>query len=216
MLACLPPDAGCDEKSEDYPDAVTCGSMVAYPYFISFYTLCSFLVRLTFFLFKDISHFFLTTKSGSIFLSLYKASGLDRYQQWKFSRNKNGNCPTSHHLVPVAEALRIQFQNSHDINTELSPVISLLSHFWIVQATDNIIAGMLPGFQKGVSLDQRWGPVPHGSLPLEECIVRYLHDSITVSPNHMYPKCFGPPLRPVCHSGQYDILFIAYSFVYIH
>ncbi|XP_071552405.1 muscle calcium channel subunit alpha-1-like isoform X37 [Panulirus ornatus] len=44
MLSCLPPDAGCDKKSEDYPDAITCGSMVAYPYFISFYTLCSFLI----------------------------------------------------------------------------------------------------------------------------------------------------------------------------
>ncbi|XP_069194602.1 muscle calcium channel subunit alpha-1 [Procambarus clarkii] len=44
MLSCLPPDAGCDPQSEDYPNARTCGSMVAYPYFISFYTLCSFLI----------------------------------------------------------------------------------------------------------------------------------------------------------------------------
>ncbi|KAG7156729.1 Voltage-dependent calcium channel type D subunit alpha-1-like, partial [Homarus americanus] len=44
MLSCLPPDAGCDPLSEDYPNAPTCGSRVAYPYFISFYTLCSFLI----------------------------------------------------------------------------------------------------------------------------------------------------------------------------
>ncbi|XP_050686144.1 muscle calcium channel subunit alpha-1-like isoform X31 [Eriocheir sinensis] len=43
MLSCLPPDAGCDPASEDSA-AKTCGSMVAYPYFISFYTLCSFLI----------------------------------------------------------------------------------------------------------------------------------------------------------------------------
>ncbi|XP_045108519.1 muscle calcium channel subunit alpha-1-like isoform X15 [Portunus trituberculatus] len=43
MLSCLPPDAGCDPNSEDSA-AKTCGSMVAYPYFISFYTLCSFLI----------------------------------------------------------------------------------------------------------------------------------------------------------------------------
>lgn len=45
MLSCLPPDAGCDPASEDSA-AKTCGSMVAYPYFISFYTLCSFLVSI--------------------------------------------------------------------------------------------------------------------------------------------------------------------------
>ncbi|XP_069956886.1 muscle calcium channel subunit alpha-1 isoform X15 [Cherax quadricarinatus] len=44
MLSCLPPDAKCDPLSEDFPNARTCGSMVAYPYFISFYTLCSFLI----------------------------------------------------------------------------------------------------------------------------------------------------------------------------
>ncbi|KAK4325636.1 hypothetical protein Pmani_003789 [Petrolisthes manimaculis] len=44
MLSCLPPDAACDPLSEDFPEAPTCGSKVAYPYFISFYTLCSFLI----------------------------------------------------------------------------------------------------------------------------------------------------------------------------
>ncbi|XP_064107830.1 muscle calcium channel subunit alpha-1-like isoform X37 [Macrobrachium nipponense] len=44
MLSCLPPDAQCDPQSEDYGKAESCGSMVAYPYFISFYTLCSFLI----------------------------------------------------------------------------------------------------------------------------------------------------------------------------
>ncbi|XP_068234730.1 muscle calcium channel subunit alpha-1-like isoform X2 [Palaemon carinicauda] len=44
MLSCLPPDAQCDPQSEDFGKAESCGSMVAYPYFISFYTLCSFLI----------------------------------------------------------------------------------------------------------------------------------------------------------------------------
>ncbi|XP_063603702.1 muscle calcium channel subunit alpha-1-like isoform X1 [Penaeus indicus] len=44
MLSCLPPDARCDMHSDDYSDDISCGSNVAYPYFISFYTLCSFLI----------------------------------------------------------------------------------------------------------------------------------------------------------------------------
>ncbi|XP_042859901.1 muscle calcium channel subunit alpha-1-like isoform X35 [Penaeus japonicus] len=44
MLSCLPPDARCDMQSDDYSDDISCGSNVAYPYFISFYTLCSFLI----------------------------------------------------------------------------------------------------------------------------------------------------------------------------
>ncbi|KAL7638969.1 UNVERIFIED_CONTAM: hypothetical protein RMT77_010503 [Armadillidium vulgare] len=43
MLSCLPPDAKCDPHSEE-KSASTCGSVIAYPYFISFYTLCSFLI----------------------------------------------------------------------------------------------------------------------------------------------------------------------------
>ena len=49
MLSCLPPGATCDPNSEE-KTAATCGSMVAYPFFISFYTLCSFLVSFTGFL----------------------------------------------------------------------------------------------------------------------------------------------------------------------
>lgn len=46
MMACsAQPEVRCDELS-DTPNA-QCGSSIAYPYFISFYVLCSFLVTLT-------------------------------------------------------------------------------------------------------------------------------------------------------------------------
>lgn len=39
----------CDKVTEESkmgdPETITCGSSIAYPYFISFYVLCSFLVR---------------------------------------------------------------------------------------------------------------------------------------------------------------------------
>lgn len=40
----------CDKESEDYETATTCGSDMAFPYFISFYVLCSFLVSPSWFL----------------------------------------------------------------------------------------------------------------------------------------------------------------------
>ncbi|XP_047735515.1 voltage-dependent calcium channel type D subunit alpha-1 [Hyalella azteca] len=43
MLSCLP-FRGCDKASEGYKPEDNCGSLIAYPYFISFYTLCSFLI----------------------------------------------------------------------------------------------------------------------------------------------------------------------------
>lgn len=38
----------CDPKSDDYQENIerNCGNNLAFPYFISFYVLCSFLVRL--------------------------------------------------------------------------------------------------------------------------------------------------------------------------
>lgn len=36
----------CDEKSDMRNSTETCGSSIAFPYFISFYVLCSFLVSL--------------------------------------------------------------------------------------------------------------------------------------------------------------------------
>jgi len=44
MMSCsAQPDVKCDMESDTPGDA--CGSSIAYPYFISFYVLCSFLVR---------------------------------------------------------------------------------------------------------------------------------------------------------------------------
>ncbi|XP_063698598.1 muscle calcium channel subunit alpha-1 [Culicoides brevitarsis] len=46
MMACAPREGEvlCDERSDDWPHEKTCGSSLAYPYFISFYVLCSFLI----------------------------------------------------------------------------------------------------------------------------------------------------------------------------
>lgn len=46
MLDCANHDyVKCDKRVKDEgPDSDTCGSDIAYPYFISFYVLCSFLV----------------------------------------------------------------------------------------------------------------------------------------------------------------------------
>lgn len=45
MMDCSPRDeVKCDEESDSYPGQ--CGSSIAFPYFISFYVLCSFLVCL--------------------------------------------------------------------------------------------------------------------------------------------------------------------------
>ena len=48
MLDCSsrPEEVKCDEKSDDAGAKDGCGSSIAFPYFISFYVLCSFLVRL--------------------------------------------------------------------------------------------------------------------------------------------------------------------------
>ena len=45
MMDCSAKNGGvrCDKES-DQPNALTCGSDIAFPYFISFYVLCSFLV----------------------------------------------------------------------------------------------------------------------------------------------------------------------------
>jgi hypothetical protein len=44
MLDCSARDeVKCDEKSDETPKSI-CGSDLAFPYFISFYVLCSFLV----------------------------------------------------------------------------------------------------------------------------------------------------------------------------
>lgn len=54
MMDCSPIDyvVKCDEASDDFKaKEKTCGSTLAYPYFISFYVLCSFLVNLTSFLY---------------------------------------------------------------------------------------------------------------------------------------------------------------------
>ena len=42
MLDCV--SGKCDAASDEDPEA-TCGTMFAIPYFVSFYILCSFLVR---------------------------------------------------------------------------------------------------------------------------------------------------------------------------
>lgn len=50
MMDCTPIDyvVKCDKASDDFKAREkTCGSTLAYPYFISFYVLCSFLVRLS-------------------------------------------------------------------------------------------------------------------------------------------------------------------------
>ena len=45
MLGCVKtPDAICDETSEDAGDPAGCGTDFAYPYFISFFVVCSFLI----------------------------------------------------------------------------------------------------------------------------------------------------------------------------
>jgi len=43
MMDCARPTTACDQKS-DNPNQ-KCGTPFAYPYFISFYIICSFLVR---------------------------------------------------------------------------------------------------------------------------------------------------------------------------
>ena len=49
MLDCAggPTTAKCDPKSDDANNPAGCGNVIAYPYFISFYVLCSFLVSIT-------------------------------------------------------------------------------------------------------------------------------------------------------------------------
>lgn len=45
MLSCKKdPSVLCDEKSEDAGDPAGCGTDFAYPYFISFFVVCSFLI----------------------------------------------------------------------------------------------------------------------------------------------------------------------------
>lgn len=49
MMDCTdrPGEVKCDPKTEESkldPETTTCGSSIAFPYFISFYVLCSFLV----------------------------------------------------------------------------------------------------------------------------------------------------------------------------
>ena len=45
MLGCVKgPDAVCDETSEDAGNPEGCGTSFAYPYFISFFVVCSFLI----------------------------------------------------------------------------------------------------------------------------------------------------------------------------
>lgn len=46
MLDCSsrPDEVKCDNKSDDAGSASGCGNDIAFPYFISFYVLCSFLV----------------------------------------------------------------------------------------------------------------------------------------------------------------------------
>ena len=45
MLACVKsPDVMCDETSEDAGEPSGCGNDFAYPYFISFFVVCSFLI----------------------------------------------------------------------------------------------------------------------------------------------------------------------------
>lgn len=53
MMSCSdrPGQVKCDRRTEESkigdPELITCGSSIAFPYFISFYVLCSFLVRAT-------------------------------------------------------------------------------------------------------------------------------------------------------------------------
>jgi voltage-dependent calcium channel L type alpha-1D len=45
MLSCKKdPDVLCDMRSEDAGDPAGCGTDFAYPYFISFFVVCSFLI----------------------------------------------------------------------------------------------------------------------------------------------------------------------------
>ncbi|CAB4069624.1 CACNA1D [Lepeophtheirus salmonis] len=45
MLSCIPsPDVECDEESEEAGNPAGCGSIIAYPYFISFFIATSFLI----------------------------------------------------------------------------------------------------------------------------------------------------------------------------
>ena len=47
MLACSArEEVICDKSSDSFRTKDSCGSSIAYPYFISFYVLCSFLVSL--------------------------------------------------------------------------------------------------------------------------------------------------------------------------
>lgn len=70
MMACSHSDkVVCDDRTEEYaldPNA-SCGSSIAFPYFISFYVLCSFLVRC-----KDLAKDYVLLKIGFLFLSDHK------------------------------------------------------------------------------------------------------------------------------------------------
>lgn len=50
MMSCSsrPGEVKCDPRSDDKDSKEGCGSNIAFPYFISFYVLCSFLVSILF------------------------------------------------------------------------------------------------------------------------------------------------------------------------
>lgn len=76
MMDCSaqPNKVKCDPNSDEYNNPSGCGSDIAFPYFISFYVLCSFLVRFirSRILLDDTFESYLCKGSPTIIRALYR------------------------------------------------------------------------------------------------------------------------------------------------
>ena len=82
MLACVPgEDAMCDENSDDAGKPSGCGSYVAYPYFISFFIVCAFLV-LNLFVAVIMDNFDYLTRDWSILGPHHLAEFVDLWSEY--------------------------------------------------------------------------------------------------------------------------------------
>lgn len=72
----------CDENSDERNKTTTCGSDLAFPYFISFYVLCSFLVGEPVLCSKDVHHILIRffTNCVSIFMVVCETVPLGIYK----------------------------------------------------------------------------------------------------------------------------------------
>jgi voltage-dependent calcium channel L type alpha-1D len=75
MMDCAarPGEVKCDLRADDVTSYHDCGSSIAYPYFISFYVLCSFLVR------QNNSRFRLSLTTHAQIINLFVAVIMDNF-----------------------------------------------------------------------------------------------------------------------------------------